>query len=166
MADILNLCVHKFYYMVQYLEQKAGFPLPKSNFGRFLGPCHNNSDKLTMNIMTENGSIVPCRTIIPLTMAEMNMPDAKRQCVIFDNIIREKHRDSMNLPPWQMEANEKRKDNDCSFIPYKDDESEPHLIPENDVIDMNVSLVDAFVNADIIFSKICPLCPLLKPLHI
>ena len=89
------------------MEQKAGFPFAKSKLGRFLGPCRNNGNEMTLNIMTENRSIVPCQTVIPLTMAEMNQPDGKRQCVIFDNLIRKKHRDSMNLPPWVVEANKK-----------------------------------------------------------
>ena len=96
--------------------------------------------------MSLNGTIVPCWTVILLVMAEMNTPDAKRKCVIFDNVTREKHRDSMNLPPWVVEANKKMKAIDCSFIPYKDDEEEPCLIPKNDVIEMNISLVDVFVN--------------------
>ena len=62
---------------------------------------------MTMNIMTKNDSIVPRQTVIPLTMAEMNTPDAKRQRVIFDNLIRKKHGGSMNLPPWKIEANKK-----------------------------------------------------------
>ena len=80
--------------------------------------------------MTKNGSIVPCRAIIPLTMAEMNTPDAKRQRVIFDYLIRKRHGDSMNLPPWEIEANEKMKVVNRSFIPYKDDEVESHSMPE------------------------------------
>ena len=92
-ADTLNMCIHNLFNMVQYQEQKADFPLPQSKLGRFLGPCHNNGNKMTMNIMTSIGSIVPRQTVIPLTMAEINTPDAKRQHVIFDNIIREKHGD-------------------------------------------------------------------------
>ena len=53
----------------------------------------------------------------------------------------------MNLPPWKIEANEKMKAINRSFILYKDDEIEPHSMPGNDVIGMNISLVDAFVNA-------------------
>ena len=147
MADILNMCVQKFYDMIRYREQKAGFPHQKSKLGRFLGPCRNNGNKMTCNIMTKNGSIVPRRTVIPLTMAEMNQPDAKRQRVIFDNLIRKKHGDSMNLPPWVVEANKKKTEIDRSFVPYKDDEVKPRSMPENDVIDMNIFLVDAFVNA-------------------
>ena len=67
-TDISNMCVHKFYDMVQYQKQKVGFPLLQSKLDRFLGSCCNNGNK------------------IPLTMAEMDTPDAKRQCVIFDNI--------------------------------------------------------------------------------
>ena len=52
---------------------------------------------MTMNIITGNGAIVPRCTIIPLTMADLNMPDGKKQCIILDNLIRNKHRDSINL---------------------------------------------------------------------
>ena len=55
----------------------------------------------------------------------------------------------MNLSPWQVEADKKLKAIDCSLMPHKYDESEPRLIPENDVIDMYISLVDAFVNAEV-----------------
>ena len=147
-ADILNICVHKFYDIVQYREQKVGFPFPKSKLGQLLGPCCNNGNEMTMNIMTENGSIVPRCTVIPLTMSEMNTPDAKRQRVIFDNFIRKKYGDLMNLPPQKIEANEKMKATNRSFIPYKDDEVEP-----NDAIDMNISLVDVFVNSEVQLSQ-------------
>ena len=85
-------------------------------------------------------------------MAEINTPDAKRQGVIFDSLIRKKYGDSMNLPPWVVEAGKKKKPiNHSSFVPYKDDEEEISLILENDVIDMDISLVDALVNAKVLF---------------
>ena len=55
----------------------------------------------------------------------MNQPDAKRQRVIFDNLIRKKHGDSMNLPPWVIEANKKLTEINHSFVPYEDDEVKP-----------------------------------------
>ena len=102
---------------------------------------------MNMNIMTSNGSIVPRRTVIHLTMAEINTIDAKMQCVIFDNLIRKKQGALMNLPLWTIEVNGKMKAIDHSFIPYKDDEVEHHSMTENDFIDMYISLVNAFVNA-------------------
>ena len=39
------------------------------------------------------------------------------------------------------------------FIPYTDDEGEPRFIPENDVIEMNISLVDAFVNVEVLLPQ-------------
>ena len=44
-ADISNMCVLKFYDMVRFREKKAGFPLPQSKLGRFLGPCQHNGTK-------------------------------------------------------------------------------------------------------------------------
>ena len=88
-------------------------------------------------------------------MAKMNQPDAKRQRVIFDNLIRKKHEDSMNLLPWVVEATKKKAEIDRSFVPYKDDEVEPQSMPKNDVkgLDMNISLVDAFVNAEVLLPQ-------------
>ena len=56
----------------------------------------------------------------------------------------------MNLSPWQMETDKKLKAIDHSIIPYKDEESEPRLIHGNYVIDINISLVDAFVNTEVL----------------
>ena len=152
MVDILNMRVHKSYDMVQYKDQKEGFPLPQSKFGQFLGPCCNNGNNI-MNIMTANGFIVPCCTVIPLIMVEMKTPDAKKKHVIFNNLIRKKHKDSMNLPRWIVEGAKKEKLMDYSFISYKDDEVEPHSMSENNVIDINISLVDEFMNAKVLFPQ-------------
>ena len=40
-----------------------------------------------------------------------------------------------------------------SFIPYKYDEVEPYFMQENNVIDMNISLVDAFMNAEVLLPQ-------------
>ena len=77
-ADILNMCVHKFYDMVRYREQKVGFPLPKSKLGQFLGPCRNNGNEMTLNILTKKGSIVPHCMDVPLAMAEHNKTETRR----------------------------------------------------------------------------------------
>ena len=83
MADIWNMCVHKFYDMVQYREQEEGFPLPQSKLSRFLSPRCTNGIKLNIHIMTKNGSINCYWTVIPLTIAKMHIPYAKRQRIIF-----------------------------------------------------------------------------------
>lgn len=108
---------------------------------------------MTINIMTENGSIIPCHTVTLLTTADLIMLDMKRQCIIFDNLIRKKHADSMNFSPGIKEATKLKKQVNCSFIPYKDDIEEPQLVQENNVIDMHVSLVNASVNAKILLPQ-------------
>ena len=74
-ADILDMCVHKYYDMIQVREKKTGFPLLQSKLGRFLGPCRNNDNMMTMNILTSTGAIVPRRTVILLTATDLNMLD-------------------------------------------------------------------------------------------
>ena len=76
---------------------------------------------MTMNILQVNGSIVPLCTNIPLTTINLNMPDMKRQRIIFDNLKKKKYGDSINLPPLVIEADKLKKPIDCSFVPYKDD---------------------------------------------
>ena len=86
-ADISNMCIHKFYDMVKFREQKAGFPLPQERFGRFLGSYGNNGNEMAMNILMANGLIVPRRSAVPLSKADLNMPHERKQRVIFDNLI-------------------------------------------------------------------------------
>ena len=76
-ADILDMCVHKFYDMVRFREQMVDFPLPQSKLGRFLGLSRNNGKKMAMHILALNRLIVPCRTVIPLTTADLNMRNEK-----------------------------------------------------------------------------------------
>ena len=61
----------------------------------------------------------------------------------------------MNLPPWVVEAAKKKAEIDRPFVPYEDDEVEPWSMPENNVkgLDMNISLVDAFVNAEVLLPQ-------------
>ena len=146
-ADISNMCIHKFYDMVKFRGQKADFPLPQERLGRFLGPCRNNGNEMAMNILMSNGSIVPRRSVVPLSKADLNMPHERKQRVIFDNLIRKKHGDSMNLPPWVVAANKKKRKVDRSFIPYEDDEEDPRVIPENNIHELSICLVDALINA-------------------
>ena len=42
---------------------------------------------------------------------------------------------------------------DHSFTPYKDNKKELKLIPENNVSDMNISLVDTFMNAEVLLHQ-------------
>ena len=53
---------------------------------------------MTMNILQSNGSMATRCAVTPLVTADFNMPDVKRQQFIFDNLIRKRHGDSMNLP--------------------------------------------------------------------
>ena len=61
----------------------------------------------------------------------------------------------MNLPPWAVEAAKHKANIDRSYVPYEDDEVEPRSMPDNDVkgLDMNISLVDAFVNAEVLLPQ-------------
>lgn len=106
-----------------------------------------------MHIIIANGLIVPFHTIIILTEADLNMPDRKRQCIIFNNLTRKKHGDFLHLPPWVVEAGKKKELIDFFFILYKDDKEEPRLILENDFIDLHISLVNASVNAKVLLLK-------------
>ena len=50
-------------------------------------------------------------------------------------------------------AGKRKLPDDQSFVPYKDDVEEPRLMPENDIHDMSICLVDALINAEVLLPQ-------------
>ena len=108
---------------------------------------------MTMSVLITNGSIVPLCTFVPMTIAELNHSDRKRQLVIFDNLIIKTHGDSMNLPPWVMDAAKTKKPVDQSFIPYEDEEEELWVMAVNNCSVLHISLVNVLVNTEVLLPQ-------------
>jgi hypothetical protein len=140
-GDISNICVFKFYDWCYYWDQKPGFPLQKRRLGRILGPSKNDGNEMAQYVLKSNGSVVPRRTCQRLSIAETHHPDEIKKRQIFTECIRNKLGDSMTLSPV---SNEK-----ATFVPYSDDDEDPRIIPENDISALNISLVDALINAEV-----------------
>jgi hypothetical protein len=140
-GDISNICIFKFYEWCYYWDQKPGFPSQKRRLGKVLGPSKNDGSEMAQYVLTSTGSVVPRRTCQRLSIAELHHPDEIRKRAIFTECIRRKLGDSMTLPPVSS--------NKATFIPYSDDEEIPRTIPENDVQELNISLTDALINAEV-----------------
>ncbi len=91
-GDISNLCRFGWYSWC-YFRVGSGsdkFPYQKKALGRVLGPCKNEGNAMTQNILQSNGIVVGHRSVRPLSVAEINNPSEKRLRAEFDANIRKK----------------------------------------------------------------------------
>ena len=82
-----------------YYRDHGSFPANKSKLGRVIGPCKNEGNEMAQNILTAKGTVVPRRTLRPLTQGEKNSEIEKRKRDIFVKLIRDKLGDSLRPPP-------------------------------------------------------------------
>jgi hypothetical protein len=111
-GDISNLCTFDWYEWVYY-RNPGSFPQNKERLGRVLGPMKNEGNEMAQAILTSKGTVVPRRTLRPLTTAELVSEVEKKKRSIFDSIIKEKHGDSTVQPT---------KPPPDGFVTYADDE--------------------------------------------
>ena len=76
-GDISNLCQFSWYEWCYYREHTAGFPLPREILGRVLGPSKGEGNEMAQWILKANGRVVPRRTAVPLTTAQLNSDTEK-----------------------------------------------------------------------------------------
>ena len=98
--DISSICQFDWYEWC-YVRQETNtqFPFQKEVLGRVLGPCKNEGNEMTQNILLQNGKIVPRRTYRPLTLAEVNSKPEQDMRNAFDNDIKKKLGDSITIVP-------------------------------------------------------------------
>ena len=80
-----------------------------------------------------NGKIVPRRSVVPLTIDQLNNNEEIQKRNVFTNCIMKRYGDSINFPPFPIKME------DLDFVPYEDDgeENKPRLIPETEAVDSN-----------------------------
>ena len=124
-GDISNLCTFSWYEWCYFREQSNDFPYPKDVLGKVLGPAKKHGNEMTQWILKENGRVVPRRTLVKLTPAQMNNVTEQNKRNNFDNTIKGLLGDSMNLPPSNIKAI--KNDDDVTMDPaleYHEDEFE------------------------------------------
>ena len=55
--------------------------------GRVLGPSKGEGNEMTQWILKANGRVVPRRTAVPLTIAQLNSDTERQKRAIFDHCI-------------------------------------------------------------------------------
>jgi hypothetical protein len=124
-----------------YRNQGEDFPYQKKKLGRVLGPAKHIGNEMEQYVLTDKGSIIPRRTVRPLTAEELKQPFIQHRMMLFDTMIYEKYGDSMTVT---MDSNVDKPvvetvddDDSIDYVPYEDDEEYPRSIPQSEVLDYN-----------------------------
>jgi hypothetical protein len=88
-------------------------------------------------VLTEKGSIIPRRTLRPLTEEETRQPIMKRRKQSFLLMVKERYGDSMHIVEQTKTMTEEDDNDSIDYVPYEDDEEIPRTIPESEVLDYN-----------------------------
>jgi hypothetical protein len=136
-ADISNSCIHEFFGWCIYRNQGEDFPYQKKLLGRVLGPAKHVANEMAQYIVTHKGSIIPRRTVRPLTEEENKQPFIKHRKQLFMEMIRDKFGDSMSIADTSNRPTIDSDEDSIDYLPYEDEEEIPRTIPESEVLDFN-----------------------------
>ena len=90
-GDLSNLCTFGWYDWCYYREtSNHQFPHQRWLLGRVLGPSKNEGNEMAQNVLTHLGTVVPRRTVVPLTTIQWTNPVEVRRRHDFDHIIKRK----------------------------------------------------------------------------
>ena len=149
LPDISNISQFGWYEWVYGRDVSRKFPMQHMVLGRALGPAINCGNEMAQWVLVRSGRIVPFVTLRPLTEEETNSPVERRKREEFDQVIRNKLGDSINVG----DPNPDAVDNDLmdEFMePYEDDDEPARVMPEadGDVYDQYVSAELQLPNGD------------------
>jgi hypothetical protein len=135
-GDISNTCVHEFFGWCLYRNQGEDFPYQKKRLGKVLGPAKHVGNEMEQYVLTEKGTIIPRRTLRPLTEEEIRQPIMQCRKKAFLQMVRTKFGDSMHAVA-QDGIVEDNDDASIDYVPYEDEVEIPRTIPESEVLDYN-----------------------------
>ena len=159
-ADISNLCQFAWYEWVYFRDQGGSFPASQEILGRVLGPAKGAGNEMAQWILKANGSVVPRRTVRPLTTAESNSETEKARRRVFDGLIERRWGTAMIPPPNDSEVRQANYRGPDEWEPYENDlepsmeaaeieepvDSAGHLLNEQPVY-------DRIINAEVQLAK-------------
>eukprot|EP00957_Ditylum_brightwellii_P139880 10659441-Ditylum_brightwellii.AAC.1 len=112
-------------------------PFNKEVLDCILRPANSEGNKMAQWVIKGNGNVVPCQTMRPLNVAELNSETKIRSHKLFDSMIERRWGTSMNPPP------ETTPDNQDSYEEYEDNHKIARLLPEVEkTVDANSTLID------------------------
>lgn len=143
-ADISNLSRFGFYRWIYYNKDK--FPEQKKRIGRALGPTRYEGNEMAQYILQANGIVVAQQKVKAIPPEHLRTKVLKDKIEVFDSFIKHKLGDSMCM------LQNKSEHTPHEWIPYEDNETKPHTMPENNVYldNFNVSLPDSLINAEVL----------------
>ena len=97
-CDISEIAEFGWYEWVYYRDEPLGFPHPFEHLGRCLGPAENVGSAMSQWIMDIKGNVIPRQTFRKLTPSEIKSPIEEKKRVNFDDEVKSRHGDSINLP--------------------------------------------------------------------
>ena len=160
-GDISNLCSFDWYDWCYYREVSTNlFPLPRQLLGRVLGPSKNEGNEMAQNILTHKGKVVPRRSFRRLTESELQSEVEKRKRDRFDEIIRRKFGDSLQLASSKDTPKLDSEDDEHFFDSRDDDGEEHHDWIDGDPTDPHTgkpsfenSLSDTLINCEVLLPQ-------------
>ena len=128
-GDISNISQFRWYDWCYFRQEgKALFPQQKIQLGRVLGPSKNEGNEMAQSVLLQNGSVVPRRTLRPLTVSELHSETEKAKRQHFDDAISKLFGDSLSWPEKPLPSESELKD----FL-VEDDEETPPIHHEDPV---------------------------------
>ena len=135
-GDISPFCNFDWYEWVYYRDS-GSFPQLQEKLGRVLGPCKNQGSEMSQNILTSKATVVPRRTLRPLTRAEQFSESEQTKRVVFENGIRRVLGQSLASPSKRFKSKD--------YIPYSEGDMKSedlHLIDEDPVTDSGSAMFE------------------------
>ena len=100
--------------------------MPKERLGRVLGSTKNHGNIVTQWVLTDKGTVLPCRIMGRLNDEEIHSPTEMKKREVFDSMIQSKLGDSIVPPPAPIDENDTQ-DEDEAFT----DEAAPSCTASN-----------------------------------
>ena len=89
-SDISPFCELQWYTWVWHWDSTSGFPEPKEQLGRWLGPAIDIGPAMSAKILKKNGLVAYTASYRPLSADELQNPDLKKELSEFSASIRRK----------------------------------------------------------------------------
>jgi len=96
-TDISSIIEYDWYEWVIYRKEGVQFPYQHQKIGRALGPSQNAGNAMAQWILTGSGEIMPIQTLRCMTDAEKNNPSMKDRMKEFDEYIKNRFGNSIQM---------------------------------------------------------------------
>ena len=149
-GDISNICNFDWFEWVYYKEPNS-YPSNREILGRVLGPLKNEGNEMAQAVLTMRGTIVPRRTLRPLSKAETTSEVERRKRDVFTDTITKKLGNSMTKPPKPPPDYVPYEDGELDPIPLEDFDEDP--IDSNGISTFEKPVIDHLIHAEVMLPK-------------